>query len=188
MLGTDILGDGRYRPDIMTTIATPPIDTSAYGEVHLQFRRWLTIEDAGLDVATIRVNGTQLWSNATTAARTLDHVDQEWRFVDLELPANPTGPVSISWTLATDPTRELGGWNLDEICLVGLAKRAICGDTILDDGEECDDGNRAAGDDCSPTCLEVSAGGCCDTGTNPAGPVLLGLGIFALIRRRGRRR
>ncbi|MDQ3365716.1 MAG: hypothetical protein M3680_09850, partial [Myxococcota bacterium] len=194
MLGTDLLGDGRYRPDIMTTIMTPPIDTSAYGEVHLQFRRWLTIEDAALDVATIRVtdggSSTQLWSNATATARTLDHIDREWRFVDLELPANPTGPVSISWTLATDPTRELGGWNLDEICLVGLAKRAICGDAIVDDGEDCDDGNLDGGDACSPSCLDASGGGCCDTGTgpSPAGPLLLGLGLLALTRRRRRDR
>jgi cysteine-rich repeat protein len=29
---------------------------------------------------------------------------------------------------------------------------AVCGDGVLDPGEECDDGNVAAGDGCSPTC------------------------------------
>jgi cysteine-rich repeat protein len=188
MLGTDLRGDGLYRPDITTTITTPPIDTGAYERVHLQFRRWLTVEDAALDLATIRVNGTQVWSNATTQAQTLDHVDREWRFVDVDLTPHALAPVAISWSLASDATRNFGGWNLDEICIVGLDKRALCGDGILDDGEACDDGNLEPGDGCSNACDdEADGGGCCETGTDPAGPLLLGLGVLALVRPRRRR-
>jgi cysteine-rich repeat protein len=56
-----------------------------------------------------------------------------------------------------------------------------CGDGVLDAGEQCDDGNTAAGDGCSPTCqLEVSPtcgdgvvdlqnGEQCDDGNNTSG-------------------
>ncbi len=193
MLGTDLRGDGRYRPDIMTAITTPPIDASRYGRVHLQFRRWLTIEDAGLDVATIRVNTAQVWANAGTPARTLDHVDKEWRFVDLDVTPYAAAPFTIQWTLASDPTRNLGGWNLDEICVVGLDKHPLCGDGIIDPGEACDDANVDDDDGCSAICADEASddGGCCSTGTggnDPTGPLLLGLGLLAVARPRRRRR
>ncbi len=194
MLGTDLRGDGRYRPDIMTAITTPPIDASRYGRVHLQFRRWLTIEDAGLDVATIRINTAQVWANAGTPARSLDHVDKEWRFVDLDLTAYRATPFTIQWTLASDPTGNLGGWNLDEICVVGLDKHPLCGDGIVDPDETCDDANVVDGDGCSASCADEAAddGGCCSTGTDggtdPTGPLLLGLGLLAVTRARRRRR
>jgi uncharacterized delta-60 repeat protein len=39
-----------------------------------------------------------------------------------------------------------------------------CGDLLLDVGEDCDDGNVAAGDCCAPTCLYESVGSPCDDG------------------------
>jgi cysteine-rich repeat protein len=42
----------------------------------------------------------------------------------------------------------------------------ICGDGIVDLGEQCDDGNTAAGDCCGPTCLNEGDGSLCDDG-NP---------------------
>jgi cysteine-rich repeat protein len=32
----------------------------------------------------------------------------------------------------------------------------VCGDGILDPGEECDDGNNMSGDNCSPFCVDTS--------------------------------
>jgi cysteine-rich repeat protein len=37
----------------------------------------------------------------------------------------------------------------------------VCGDGILDDGEECDDGNTVGGDCCTPTCTIEPAGTVC---------------------------
>lgn len=37
-----------------------------------------------------------------------------------------------------------------------------CGDGVLSSGEECDDGNTAAGDCCSPTCTFEASGTACD--------------------------
>jgi hypothetical protein len=52
VFGTRLTGDGRYASDAVTTVSTPAIDTSAFTQVHLQYRRWLTVEDALYDQAT----------------------------------------------------------------------------------------------------------------------------------------
>lgn len=185
-LGTDLRGDGIYRADILTSIETPAIDATAYGRVHLQFRRWLAIEDAALDVATVRINGTQIWANVTNKSRTLDHVDKEWRFVDFDVSqAAAAGPLKISWTLASDASRQLGGWNLDEVCLVAMDGRAPrCGDGVVDDGEECD-----GSEHCNPNCtLRNDDGGCCSAGGGSFGSMLLGIGLIQLVMTRLRRR
>jgi uncharacterized repeat protein (TIGR01451 family) len=46
---------------------------------------------------------------------------------------------------------------LDPLC----SEPAVCGDGILDDGEECDDGNTVSGDCCTPTCTIEPAGTVC---------------------------
>src|SRR5262249_17122586 len=46
--------------------------------------------------------------------------------------------------------------------LLGAAPAAaVCGDGILDAGEQCDDGNTVAGDCCSPTCTFEAASTFC---------------------------
>jgi len=154
--------------------------------VHLQFRRWLVIEDAALDVATVRVNGTQLWANATNDTDSLDHIDREWRFVDFDVTRFASTPISVAWTLASDPLRQLGGWNLDEICLVGLDKQQVCGDGILDVGEQCDE----VSDDCDVvTCRRVqNDGGCCSASPHSFMSMLLGLLLIQFVTIFARRR
>jgi len=185
ILGTDVRGDGRYLPDDRTSIETPAIDVSGYERVHLQFRRWLTVEDSTRDHATIAIDGVTIWENTPTPS--LDHVDKEWRFVDFEI--TPSTGVKIVWALTSDGSGELGGWNLDDICLVGLGKLARCGDAVVDVDEACDDGNDVPGDGCTPECVDELAddGGCCSSGSNPAGGIALGFAAFALLRRRDRR-
>jgi MYXO-CTERM domain-containing protein len=67
-----------------------------------------------------------------------------------------------------------------------------CGDSLLETGEQCDDGNTTDGDGCSATCqtetdMGSKDGGCCSTGGNPASSALLGLGVVGLVIRRRRR-
>jgi len=179
-LGTSLRGEGRYRADILTKITSPSVDATGWGSVHLQFRRWLVIEDAKLDVATVRVNGQQVWANASNESASLDHVDKEWRFVDFDITPHASAPVSVAWTLASDARRQLGGWNLDEICIVARDKQPRCGDGIVDEGEDCD-----GSDDCSDTC-EAPGGGCCSSSDDAAASslvlaLLVGLGQFVMI-------
>ncbi len=160
-LGSDPFSSGRY-PAGSTSIATPTIDASAFGRVHLQFRRWLAIEDGAHDVAAVSIAGSDpLWTNATG----VDHRDREWRFVDLEL---PPGTFSLEWSIAADDDGvELGGWSLDDVCVVGL-----------DGPDPCPD--------CAPF---DDPAGCCSTGGgggDARGALVLGLGVLVGIRRRRR--
>ena len=187
VLGNDVVGDGRYAANATSTITATMIDVPGFDQVHLQLRRWLTVEDATFDKATIAVNGTTVWTNAMAASEDLDHIDREWRFQDVDLTSYAGGPVQLSWSLASDMSRELGGWNIDEVCLVGVGKHAACGDGAIDPDEQCDDGNATAGDGCSTDCMDEDDPGCCSTGTTPSGPLLLGLGVVIAIARRRRR-
>ena len=52
-----------------------------------------------------------------------------------------------------------GTWRIDNVTLIGDVE-PTCGNGTLDPGEDCDDGNTAAGDGCSPVCrLEVCGNG-----------------------------
>ena len=127
------------------------------------------------DRVTVAVNGTTIWQNASSPAGGLDHIDREWRFVDLEV---PPGMTSITWTLAADDSLDFGGWNIDDVCLVGVGKHAVCGDAIVDDGEQCD---RSEG--CAIDCT-LEDTGCCSAGGDPAGSLVLGLGLLFVLHRR----
>ncbi len=189
--GTNVYDGGAYRPDEVTSTQTSAIDVSAYQIIHLQYWRWLTVEDATYDQATISVNGAQLWENASNASGTLDHVDREWRFHDIELtPYITDGTATVQWQLQSDPSIELGGWTIDDVCIVGMAKIPKCGDGVLDPGEQCDDGNTNSGDGCSQTCgdeLSASGGGCAATGGGGGWLAGISAVALALVRGRGRR-
>jgi cysteine-rich repeat protein len=52
-----------------------------------------------------------------------------------------------------------GTWRIDNATLIGEVV-PTCGNGVLDPGEQCDDGNRSAGDGCSPACqLEICGNG-----------------------------
>ncbi len=176
VLGTQLTGDGRYASVAQTKVTSPSIDASMYRQVRLQFRRWLVVEDAMYDVARVEVNGDSVWSNAM-ADGFLTHQDREWRFVDHDVTSYANAPISVAFGLETDASRALGGWNLDEVCLVGIDKIAMCGDGVVDIDEECD-GNDA---DCLSDCTLDT--GCCSSGKAPHGSTMLALGVLALLRR-----
>ena len=191
VLGTTIASPGTYEPSTVTSVTSPDIDVSAYRSVHLQFWRWLSIEDGAFDQATVLINGNKVWSNATDRTGTLDHVDREWRFVDFD--ATPyvgdSGTANATWTLASDFSKQLGGWSLDDVCLVGFDKSAVCGDGIVDIGEQCDDGNTTNGDGCSSTCrneITAGGGGCAAGGGGGGGWSLAALLVLVASSRRSR--
>jgi cysteine-rich repeat protein len=176
--GTNVLGmdvshnGGRYQPDAVTTITTPAIDISGFATVYLQYARWLTVEDSTYDRADLGINGQLVWENARSRTGTFDHVDKEWRVHDVDLtPFVASGAVQITWSLASDSTNQFGGWILDDVCVVGIAKTPVCGDGVVDPGEQCDDGNTNDGDGCDASCqYEIHAGGGgCGAGGQPPG-------------------
>ncbi len=159
VLGTNILGSGRFRAAETTAITTPEIDITGFADVHLQFYRWLTIEDRAFDRAAIHIAGETVWENAT--GNHLDHVDREWRFVDL--PMKSSG--AITWSIDSNGATELGGWNIDDVCVVTF------------DADAC----------VAPECMEPEdTGGCCSS-SGGSGSLVLGVGVLGLLVRRRRR-
>ncbi len=187
VLGTEVTGNGRYPSGGMTSIRMPEVQTWMYDEVRLQFWRWLTVEDALYDQATISVNGTGVWTNPSTTDGGLDQIDREWRFQDVDVTQLAGHSVQAQWSITSDMSRELGGWTIDDVCLVGIGKHPVCGDGVIDASEDCDDGNTEGDDGCSQYCRD-DEGGCCSAGTDPSGPLLLGLGVISVVARRRRKR
>ena len=120
----------------------------------------------------------------------IDHHDKEWRFQDVDLAAQAAdGKVKIRFELDSDPGVDLGGWTVDDVCVVAAAPAPTCGNGTLDDGEQCDDGNIDDGDGCSATCTLPSTDdtGCCSVGATPGGAALLSMLTFGMLLRRRRR-
>ena len=153
VLGTTLRDSGRY-PAGSTAITTEALDLSAYTDLHLQFRRWLTVEERTADRAAIAVDGKLVWQNS---AEGFDHVDREWRFVDVPMPAGER----ITFSIDANSSTELGGWNLDDLCVVTYEPNACAG------------------------CEPPPSDGCC-SGSGSSASLLLGLGVLGLVLRRRR--
>jgi MYXO-CTERM domain-containing protein len=220
VFGNDLGGgnfNGTYQPDKVNYAASPVIDVSGHAHVRLQYRRWLRVEDGLFDQATIYANDKKVWSNYASPASSdpqeadTHHVDREWRFHDVSLTdylAEDT--VQIKFEIASDQRLEMGGWAIDDFCIVAydgeIPGYEGCGNGRLDVGETCDDGNRLPGDGCDTFCqteddevdmvvndaLPNPGGGCeCGVVSNvPDGDdtrgvwALLGLAALAVRRRR----
>jgi MYXO-CTERM domain-containing protein len=200
VIGTVLAGEGTYQPGATYSALTQSIDTTGFSNVHLQLRRYLNTEDAVYDRDTITVNGTELWSNPDGGGG-MYFFDQEWRFQDLDLSDVITDDtVQVAIGMTTDGSVEFGGWNVDDFCIVGTGTAPpadpVCGNGDVETGEQCDDGNTAAGDGCSATCTDEGEppvtpeeGGCCSSSGGQGGSLLLGLATlgFVAVRRRRRR-
>jgi MYXO-CTERM domain-containing protein len=162
LLGMNLAGD--YEPNSTAFVKMPPIDVGNWSDVRLQYRRWLAVEDSYYDKARITVNDHQVWINSSADAgeqSTLHHEDREWRFHDVPLSGwVPSHTLTVGWELASDPGLSLGGWNLDDVCVVAN-KHSICGDGQVSNTEGCDEGsaNSDAPDaTCRSFCQKQSCG------------------------------
>jgi uncharacterized protein (TIGR03382 family) len=195
VFGTALSSTGRYHSVTTTSAQSPGIDLQGHVNVHLQYYRWLGVEDGYYDQASIIANNAEVWHNFTspTEPKTseINHVDQEWRFQDLNLATHTaSGNIRLTFALTSDVGFEGAGWNLDDVCLVAFAP--FCGNNLLESGERCDDGNSTADDGCSSTCQREVAddpdrpdsGGCSTTSADPGGLAGLALLTLGFVRRR----
>jgi MYXO-CTERM domain-containing protein len=215
VFGNDLGHDkfnGLYQKNKTNFADSPVINVAGFDNVRLQYRRWLNVEDGFFDRATIYANGQPAWQNlATTSDGDTHHSDREWRFHDVDLSdfVSPEGTVQLRWEIASDDNLQLGGWTLDDVCVVAYEGPPPvdprCGDGVLQPGEGCDDGNVAANDGCNALCQpedegdnaltetgpDLTVGGGCGCGAagsgKPRAPlawILLGLGAMLFRRRR----
>lgn len=147
--GTSVLGndlgrpgyDGRYQSLKSNYVESPIIDVGDYSDVHVQYRRWLGSEDAHWDRATIYANGKLAWRNLRTSEGHEHHVDSEWIFHDVPVSHLVTdNTLQVRFALESDTSLQLGGWNIDDFCVMARPD-AICGNGVIDGLEQCDDGD-----------------------------------------------
>ncbi len=196
VLGIDLGGDdGLYSGRTTQYAESPEIDLMGHTQVRLQYWRWLNAEDGVYDQSTISVGNQTVCQNKTSPDQDsvgISHTDREWRFHDVDVSQYTAGgTLKLKFQTVSDPGYELGGWNVDDVCLVIAGPPSeLCGNGNVDGDEVCDDGNTADGDGCSATCQIEGGegdGGCCSAGTNPAGPLALSLFTIGLVLRRRRR-
>ncbi|HMG24704.1 MAG TPA: hypothetical protein VK607_25380, partial [Kofleriaceae bacterium] len=135
--------NGDYTAKSSSFVKMPPIDVGRWSDVHLQYRRWLAVEDSHFDQARISVGGKQAWVNFTQNmgdSSSAQHIDREWRFQDVSVSGYQSGhTIDITWDLSSDEGLQFGGWALDDVCLVANV-HSVCGDGVLGAHEACDDG------------------------------------------------
>ncbi|RMH05352.1 MAG: M28 family peptidase [Planctomycetota bacterium] len=125
--------NGAYAANVHNWLESPPIDCSGASGTRLRFRRWLTVEEATYDQATIEINGSQVWRNPVGS-----HVlDDAWQQVEYDVSALADGnpSVRVRFRLQSDGGLELGGWNLDDVELYAVAPVGGATDTITLQGD-----------------------------------------------------
>ncbi len=168
VVGNDLVTSGLYSANSESALTSPAVDTSGFRNVRVQYQRFLAVEDAEYDQATISVDGATLWKNAATDSTTDDvaHEDGEWRFHDLDVSEQAQdGELKVTFALTSDEGLHLSGWTIDDFCVVGYT---VCGDGVMEGLEACDagPGNSATmPNTCRTTCQLADCGdGVIDTG------------------------
>lgn len=169
VLGND-LGSGNYnglyQGDKVNYAASPVIDTAGFSNVRVQYRRWLNVEDGFFDRAEVLANDKVAWSNYASQFEDdadTHHTDKEWRFHDLDVSEyiGDDGKLQVTFKLSSDQGMHLGGWNVDDFCVVAyegeVPSAPSCGNGKVELGEDCDDGNFVAGDGCDSFCAKEAA-------------------------------
>ena len=113
--GTDLgagAANGSYPPGMNYYLQSPAINCSGRTSCFLRFRRWLTVEEATYDQATVLVNGEIVWINPPVTHT----IDTSWQTVEYQIPmADNNSAAVIRFQLTTDGGLELGGWNIDDV-------------------------------------------------------------------------
>jgi cysteine-rich repeat protein len=173
VIGNDLGGelDGLYSANVDTFVASPMIDVGVFSDVRVHYRRWLTVEDAFYDQATITANGREAWTNLNSdmgEQSSTHHLDREWRFQDVPVSDFITdGKLQVRFGLDTDAGLQFGGWTIDDFCIVATPG-VVCGDGTRTGAETCDDGEANSNtepDACRTSCREAACGdGVVDSG------------------------
>lgn len=120
--------NGDYLPNNAQYLSSPLLDLSTAGPMLLFHQsRWLTVEDAVYDHATLSVGSRLLYRNGSGGGSTAT-LDTAWVDEDYSLDAlrrSDSGvdlsAVRFDWALTSDMGLEYGGWALDDVCVYDLA-------------------------------------------------------------------
>jgi hypothetical protein len=189
-LGNDLTVNGLYAADKESYADSPVVDLAGNTKVRLQFRRWLAVEDGYYDQASIYVNGKKMWTNEATdeSFGALHHVDREWRFEDIDLSLIPsTGGtnVKVRFELASDQGFDMGGWTIDDFCIVAWKPAPVDMTTSSSSSGSGGSGGSGGGGDDDPD--NDKGCGCGVAGESPWGWASIGVLVLGIAARRSRR-
>jgi hypothetical protein len=104
--------DGFYAASATDYLDSPAINCTGQSGVYLSFKRWLTSEKSMYDVASVLVNGTEVWRNP----QSVNQLDDVWTPMVLDIHALADGQpsVRVRFEMAADPGLQFGGWNIDD--------------------------------------------------------------------------
>ncbi len=134
--GSNIMGNnigGDYAANAGNYVESRVINCSNISHARLCFDRWLSIEKGIYDQARVLVNGYTIWQNDPD----YDMVNSRWYFQDFDISpyVEGDGTAKIRFELQSDVGLQLGGWNLDDIAIVGIRDYVpgdANGDKIID--------------------------------------------------------
>lgn len=119
--GNDLGGgnyNGEYQSDITNRLSSPPLSTTGEGDLILQYRRWLGVEDAFYDHARIYANDGVVWENHNSNRKNAAEatLDESWILHTVRIPA-PGESLTVGWEIESDGGLQYGGWNIDDVCI-----------------------------------------------------------------------
>jgi hypothetical protein len=119
---------GNYPNNLPETyyLTTSPLDLSRAVGTYLRFRRWLNVEQAANDHASVQAssdgtNWTTVWANPAGPGEAV--LDAAWTELSYNLSAiaDRAGALRLRWGMGrTDNIRRYSGWNLDDVEVWGI--------------------------------------------------------------------
>ena len=110
---------GNYANNLSAKYATTPaINCSGVSSVTLRFHRWLRLKNNDTALIQVSTNGTA-WADVWSAPGSVS--DNSWQEIQYALPVWVAGSptVQLRWGIASGPSQNDIGWNIDDVELLG---------------------------------------------------------------------
>lgn len=119
-----------------TYLDSPAFDCSGYDNVFINFYRWIGVESASYDHASIdvSVDGTT-WETIWDHVQTSGFYDEEWTYIEYDITsiAANQSTVYVRFVMgATDSSVVYCGWNIDDFQIIAANNGELAG-TVTDD-------------------------------------------------------
>ncbi len=111
--------NGEYLLDVNNILRSPVFDFTAEAGLHVQFRRWLGVQDRDFDKARFRTNDWIVLKNPDDR----DLLDDHWTLQEFDISSNAdhNPSVQFSFDMLSNSSVEYGGWNVDDFRVIALS-------------------------------------------------------------------
>lgn len=123
IIGTDLSDDGNYEPNLpnrQDSTLSPTINSRYYKDVHFTFYKWLNVDNFDEATVDLSLDAGATWSNLWINSSYEN--DSKWNLEDFDISNEADREENIKVRFAignSDGSSEAGGWNIDDVALVG---------------------------------------------------------------------